>query len=128
MNDWLYELTTKAMYMNSSERMKLLEAADIIIAERDELPEPEAMPNETPEACAGFEPVKEPTTPCPHCGPIETRKYGFSGGKGSKQRFECRSCGKTYTDTANTLMYYSQQSKEAWEAIVQDTAIKKASF
>jgi hypothetical protein len=45
-------------------------------------------------------------------------KYGKKGGK---QRFQCKSCSKTFIMTTNTIMAESHQPVCVWENLIKDT-------
>lgn len=47
---------------------------------------------------------------CPKCGNINIRKYGKNP-KGI-QRYQCKSCGKTFLETIGTVFYYRHYSVE----------------
>ncbi len=51
-----------------------------------------------------MEPHRAPSDrrPCPHC---ESEKVSKHGHKAGRQRFRCRSCGKTFTSTYGTPLY-----------------------
>ena len=49
---------------------------------------------------------------CAHCSSIHVVKNGH---KDNAQRYLCRSCGRTFAITNNTLLYYSKKSVEIWE-------------
>lgn len=50
--------------------------------------------------------------PCPHCGCLETVKYGRQEGR---QRYKCKTCGKTFSLTTNTILYKTHKSLSTWE-------------
>ncbi len=61
------------------------------------------------------------TTPqiCPRCGQHGVFiKKGFSG---SKQRYQCKCCGKKSTYDALQLTYRSHQSPNKWVTLIEDT-------
>ena len=61
------------------------------------------------------------TTPrmCPRCGQHGAFiKKGFSG---SKQRYQCKCCGKKFTYDALQLTYWSHQSPDKWVTLIEDT-------
>lgn len=63
----------------------------------------------------------EDTTPriCPCCG-VASRfiKKGFSG---TKQRYQCKCCGKKFTYDAKQLTSWSHQSAQQWAVLIEDT-------
>ena len=82
-----------------------------------------------PEACLdeAIEKIKQiksenekekPTKACPHC---KCEKTNRNGKKDGKQRYYCNECGKTYTDTTNTVMYNSHYGETVWKQVTQET-------
>ncbi len=55
---------------------------------------------------------------CPGCN---SRAIVRNGHKCGKQEYLCKSCGKTFVSTTNTLMANSHQPREVWEEIINDT-------
>lgn len=55
---------------------------------------------------------------CPHCRSSSVIRYGRRCGK---QRFQCKSCGRTFVETTNTIMYMSHQPLPVWEEVIEDT-------
>ena len=55
---------------------------------------------------------------CPYCGSHTVIRYGH---KCRKQRFYCKSCGKTFVPTTHTIMSNSHFSAEAWREVICDT-------
>lgn len=61
------------------------------------------------------------TTPqvCPRCGQHGAFiKKGFSG---SKQRYQCKCCGKKFTYDAFQLTFWSHQSPDKWVTLIENT-------
>jgi transposase-like protein len=54
---------------------------------------------------------------CPYCEG-EIIKNGKQCGK---QRYQCKSCGKTFTCTVNTVRYRSRANMKTWEDVIFDT-------
>lgn len=48
---------------------------------------------------------------CPYCGSHTVIRYGH---KCRKQRFYCKSCGKTFVPTTHTIMSNSHFPAEVW--------------
>lgn len=55
---------------------------------------------------------------CPYCGSHTVIRYGH---KCRKQRFYCKSCGKTFVPTTHTIMSNSHFPAEAWREVISDT-------
>ena len=55
---------------------------------------------------------------CPYCGSHAIIRYGHKCGK---QRFFCRSCGKTFVSTTHTIMSNSHFPEEIWREVIKDT-------
>lgn len=53
---------------------------------------------------------------CPHCGNNSIIKHGYHN---SKQRFLCKNCRKTFSESTNTLVYYSKKDKTIWEKYIK---------
>lgn len=53
---------------------------------------------------------------CPHC---HEKRVVRNGNVNGRQRFLCRSCGKTFGATTGTVMHYSKKSIPHWEAYVE---------
>ena len=53
---------------------------------------------------------------CPQCGSVSIKKHDKRNGK---QRYRCKDCGKTFTETSNTMLYRSKLTKEQWEKLVK---------
>jgi transposase-like protein len=60
----------------------------------------------------------EPPKPCPHC---ESKSAVRFGRKGGKQRFRCKSCGRTYVGATKTAMNKSHYGEAVWLQIIDDT-------
>ena len=54
---------------------------------------------------------------CPHCGGAIVK----NGKQCGRQRYACKSCGKTFTFTFNTVMYRSRADRYTWEEVIADT-------
>ena len=59
-----------------------------------------------------------PITTCPYCG---GKHIVRNGKKCGKQRFLCRSCGKTFVTTTHTLLSMSHSPAAIWKEVVSDT-------
>ncbi|KQL18390.1 IS1595 family transposase [Cytobacillus solani] len=46
---------------------------------------------------------------CPHCSSEHVVRFGKYNGR---QRFRCKCCGKTFTDTTNTVLYHTRKGNE----------------
>ena len=57
-------------------------------------------------------------TTCPYCGGTHIVRNGKKCGK---QRFLCRSCGKTFVTTTHTLLSMSHSPASVWKEIISDT-------
>lgn len=57
---------------------------------------------------------------CPFCDHLTTHKHGRTS-KGS-QRFRCAACGRTFTETFDTIYYRRQVTPEQIETILQSHA------
>lgn len=69
--------------------------------------------------CPMFAEYSVPEKPCcPHCGRNSVVRNGHKCGK---QEYLCKSCGKTFVSTTNTLMSGSHQPREIWEEVINDT-------
>lgn len=65
---------------------------------------------------AGHLPDEKPC--CPGCNSSAVVRNGHKCGK---QEYLCKSCGKTFVSTTNTLMANSHQPREVWEEVINDT-------
>ncbi len=52
---------------------------------------------------------------CPACDSLRIIGYGHS----SKQRYMCKTCGKTFSADKDTIFCSSHQSKETWEHFIE---------
>lgn len=52
---------------------------------------------------------------CPHCGSIDLKKHGT---KNNRQRYRCKDCGKTFTESTNTLQYHSRLNPAQWRGLL----------
>jgi len=59
----------------------------------------------------------QPAPPCPHCGSSAKR----NGNKDGIQRFQCKTCGKTFAGTTKTALYHSQSGEAVWKQVIRDT-------
>ena len=63
---------------------------------------------------------------CPHCGSISLMKHGKKSGH---QRYKCKDCNKTFTETHGTMLEHSRLNYEQWKSlllgIVQNLSIRK---
>ena len=67
-----------------------------------------------------MEEINPPTAKpdCPYCASHTVIRYGH---KCRKQRFFCKSCGKTFVSTTHTIMSNSHFPVEAWREVINDT-------
>lgn len=61
---------------------------------------------------------------CPHCGQNHTVKNGKSFGK---QKYICKDCKKSFSDTTNTIVFNSNKPYELWVAFL-DCELKRMSL
>lgn len=59
-----------------------------------------------------------PITICPYCGGSHIVRNGKKCGK---QRFLCRSCGRTFVTTTHTIMSGSHSPASVWKEVISDT-------
>lgn len=52
---------------------------------------------------------------CPHCGDKSIIRHGYHN---NKQRYLCKNCRKTFSESTNTLVYYSKKDKTIWEKYI----------
>lgn len=52
---------------------------------------------------------------CPHC---KSSKFIKNGTKNGSQRYICKDCGKTFTDTNKTILYSSKKEIEIWQKYI----------
>lgn len=57
----------------------------------------------------------------PYCPLCQGAKIVKNGHKCGKQEYLCKSCGKTFVSTTNTVMANSHQPREIWEEVIKDT-------
>ena len=62
--------------------------------------------------------AEKPTPICRNCNSDHVVRNGLKDGK---QRLLCRTCGKTYGETTNTVMQYSHNSETVWRQVIRDT-------
>ena len=55
---------------------------------------------------------------CPYCGSNTVIRYGH---KRKKQRFFCKTCGRTFVPTTNTIMSNSHFPASVWKEMITDT-------
>ena len=55
---------------------------------------------------------------CPFCGSSDVIRYGHKCGK---QRFLCKSCGRTFMTTTHTVMSQSHFPADVWKESISDT-------
>lgn len=55
---------------------------------------------------------------CPYCGSHAVIRFGHKCGK---QRFFCKSCGKTFVPTTHTIMSNSHFPPDFWREVIRDT-------
>ena len=55
---------------------------------------------------------------CPYCGGTHIVRYGKKCGK---QRYLCRTCGRTFVTTTHTIMSMSHYPAAVWKDVVTDT-------
>jgi transposase-like protein len=65
---------------------------------------------------------------CPHCGSIRVNKYGSFHGS---QRYKCRDCKKTFTNTKNSMFFhfrkdYEQKFKKYIECMVNKLSLHRS--
>jgi len=61
---------------------------------------------------------EKPIPPCPHCKSEAVKRFGHVA---NRQRFCCKSCGKTFMETTNTIMAHSPCGEAAWKQVIRDT-------
>ena len=59
-----------------------------------------------------------PRPNCPYCGSNTVIRYGH---KRKKQRFFCKTCGRTFLPTTNTIMSNSHFPASVWKEMITDT-------
>lgn len=55
---------------------------------------------------------------CPYCGSADVIRYGHKCGK---QRFSCKTCGRTFVTTTHTIMSQSHSPANIWQRVISDT-------
>jgi len=55
---------------------------------------------------------------CPHCG---SKAIVRNGKRNKKQAYICRSCRKTFVETATSAIQYSHSSETVWKEVIRDT-------
>ena len=66
----------------------------------------------------GAEQTTAERIPCPHCGSHNIILYGSKCGK---QRYRCKSCGKTYVPTTGTILSMSHFGMDVWQDLLRQT-------
>lgn len=61
---------------------------------------------------------KTPNPDCVFCSGEHVKKIGKKDGR---QRYQCLSCGKTFSETTHTIMENSHASKDKWRQVIADT-------
>lgn len=56
---------------------------------------------------------------CPLCGSVEVIRHGRT--KSNRQRYMCKDCKKSFSDTTNTIAYHSKQPYNVWVKVINDT-------
>ncbi len=66
-----------------------------------------------------IKPSKEtkPIIACPHCGCIGAVKCGLTAA--GTQRYKCKECGKTFTESTGTIVSNSRLTKEQWIELIR---------
>lgn len=54
---------------------------------------------------------------CPICKSTNVKKIGFTNA--GVQRYQCKDCKKTYTDTSGTMLFRSKLTPEQWDGLLQ---------
>ena len=62
--------------------------------------------------------LEEKKPACPRCQSAAVIRYGT---RCNKRRFLCKSCGRTFVETTNTIMFMSHQPKAVWNEVIKDT-------
>lgn len=62
--------------------------------------------------------IPEDKPDCPYCDSSAVIRYGH---KCNKQRFLCKSCGRTFVTTTHIIMENSHFPKETWCEVIKDT-------
>lgn len=52
---------------------------------------------------------------CPYCKSIKIIKYGHA----NKQRYQCKSCNKTFVSSYNSLFYASHHDRNVWHKLIE---------
>jgi transposase-like protein len=60
---------------------------------------------------------------CPQCGSIEFNKHGFYN---HIQRYKCKNCDKSFSNTTRSLWSYSKKDVKTWLKFVEFTLEKKS--
>lgn len=63
---------------------------------------------------------------CPHCGSISIMKHGKKSGH---QRYKCKDCNKTFTETHGTMLAHSRLTPAQWRCVllglVQNLSVRR---
>jgi len=60
---------------------------------------------------------------CPLCGSISIVKNGRT--KADRQKYSCKDCHKSFSDTTNTISYRSKKPYKVWDQVITDTLERK---
>lgn len=55
---------------------------------------------------------------CPHCKGYQTSKNGHT--KTGRQRYQCKPCNKSFSDTTNTIAFHSKKFYKHWKLFVSN--------
>lgn len=89
-------LISRITHLSEDEISSILDAVTLMLKARESTP----VPN------------------CPYCGADAVIRYGHKCGK---QRFLCKTCGRTFVTTTNTIMSKSHFPAPVWEEMISDT-------
>lgn len=56
---------------------------------------------------------------CPLCGSVSIVKNGHT--KANRQKYYCKDCHKSFSDTTNTIAYRSKKPYKVWNQAISDT-------
>lgn len=57
-----------------------------------------------------------PPVACPHCGGAEIKKHGLA--KSGTQRYKCKYCKKTFSETNRSLIHHSRLTSAQWKGLL----------
>lgn len=63
--------------------------------------------------------TKDSKYSCPHCGSFSFVKNGRT--KSQRQKYYCKDCEKSFSDTTNTIAHRSRKSYKDWIKVISDT-------